>query len=98
MKNSSQRRPQLDSDTVSRLDALAKMLVVGFPIMPVVTYHRLKDRLTIDIWSQVDPNSPRTPQMRSSSTAAATCEDLDQFVRSAVADFLKETGPWFYRR
>jgi hypothetical protein len=97
-KTSAQRRSSLDSETISRLDALAKMLVVGFPIVTVVTYHGRRDRLTVDVWSQIDPHGPRIPQMRSSSTQASTCEDLDGHVRQVICDFLKDTGPWFYRR
>jgi hypothetical protein len=74
------------------------MLVVGLPLMVVVSYHRTRDRLIVDIWSQIDPRGPRAPEIRSSSTRASTCDDLDGYVRTCVGDFLKETGPWFYKR
>jgi hypothetical protein len=92
------RRGLLDTADVGRLDALAKMLVVGFPICAVVTYLPRRDRLTVDVWSQIDPQSPRAPQMRSGSVRAADCEDLDGYVRKSIGDFLSETGPWFYKR
>lgn len=96
--SSGKRRAPLDAETVGRLDALAKMLVVTFPIVAVVTYHRPRDRLTIDIWSQVDAHGPRTPQMRTISVRATACEDFDAHVRSVIGEFIKDTGPWYPAR
>jgi hypothetical protein len=97
-KTSARRRASIDNDSVGRLDALAKMLVVGLPIVTVVTYHSRRDRLMVDIWSQIDPHGPRTPQMRSFSVAIDDCADLDGYVRQVVGDFLRDTGPWYYKR
>jgi hypothetical protein len=96
--SSAQLRGSLDLEAVGRLDALAKMLVVGFPIVAVATYHARRDRLTVDVWSQVDPHGPRTPQMRSASVKVSACPDLDGYVRHVVGDFLTATGPWYYKR
>jgi hypothetical protein len=97
-KSSASRRGALDNETLGRLDALAKMLVVGFPIVAVVTYHSRRDRLMVDIWSQIDPHGPRTPQMRSCSVALDECPDPDAYVRQVIGDFLTDTGPWYYQR
>jgi hypothetical protein len=78
-KTAPARRGLPDSKAVGRLDALAKMLVVGFPICAIVTHLARRDPLTVDVWSQIDPYSLRAPQMRSSFVRAASARPLEIF-------------------
>jgi hypothetical protein len=87
----------MDPEELMRLDALAKMLVVGLPVVAVVTYHKRLDRLTIDVWSQVAPATKRLPQKRTWSVKPAEHPDLHRYVRERITEFLSTTGPWFFK-
>lgn len=88
----------IDEEERSRLDALAKMLLVGLPISAVVSYHKGLDKLVLDVWSQVGPHSTTVPQKRTFSVKAAECPDRDMFVRERVGGFIDATGARTPRR